>query len=174
MSTTKISRRYAVALFEILQDGVKIQAALNAAAGLMNDVDAKAFMESSSYSVEVKASVFKKLLSGVGSKEILSLTQMLLERGKISLLPEILSLFDGLVAQSESLIDAHVTSAVDLDEKAVKALAAALTAGVGKKVSVTSGKDESILGGVIVQVGDRKIDCSVRGKLDGMKRVIAS
>ena len=174
MSTAKISRRYAVALFELIQEGTDVRPALLEAAAFSSDAAASAILESSAYPNTVKCAMLNKAVSGSGSKEVSRLIGLLCERNKLTLLPEISYLVDEMIAESESSVDAEVTSAVKLTAAAQKALAGSLTSAVGKTVNVITNKDASILGGVVIRIGDRKIDCSVRGRLDGLKRAIVS
>jgi F-type H+-transporting ATPase subunit delta len=170
MSTAKVSRRYAQALFDLIQEGAPLQAALNEAAAFAGNDDVLAVLESPAYPASVKAGLFDKVVSGKGSDEIKRLVALLAERGKVQLLPEIASLVEELIAAASSEVDAEVSVAVDLDDKLKDALAAALSEASGRKVRMNVNKDESILGGVVVRIGDRKLDYSLKSKLDGLKR----
>jgi len=172
MSTAKISRRYAVALFDLLQEGSDVRPALLEAAAFVSDAEAREIIESPVYPVGIKCAMLSKAVSGVGSKEVLRLVEMLGERGKLVLLPEISAQLADMIAQSESSVDAEVVSAVELSASVQGALAKSLTSAVGKTVNIVASSDASILGGVVIRIGDRKIDCSVKGRLDGLKRTI--
>jgi|UPI00036D7388 F-type H+-transporting ATPase subunit delta len=174
MSTAKISRRYAVALFELIQEGSDIRPALLKAAAFASDADAKAILESPAYPNAMKCAMLNKAASGSGTKEVSRLIGLLCERGKACLLPEIACLVDEMIAESESSVDAEVASATKLTAAVQKSLAASLTTAVGKKVNIIADKDAGILGGVVIRIGDRKIDCSVKGRLDGLKKAIVS
>jgi len=172
MSTAKISRRYAVALFELIQEGADIRPALLEVASFASDADAKVILESPAYPNTMKCAMLNKAISGSGSKEVARLVDLLCERGKACLLPEIACLVDEMIAASESSVDATVISATKLTAAAQKSLSASLTSAVGKTVNIIADKDASILGGVVIRIGDRKIDCSVKGRLDGLKKAI--
>jgi len=174
MSTAKISRRYAVALFELIQEGTDVRPALLEAATFASNAEAKAILASPAYPNAVKVAMLGKAVSAAGAKEVARLAGLLCERNKSVLLPEIAHLVDEMVAESESSIDAEVTSAVKLTAAVQKSLAGSLTSAVGKTVNIIANKDASILGGVVIRIGDRKIDCSVKGRLDGLKRAIVS
>jgi len=174
MSTAKISRRYAVALFELIGEGVDIRPALLEAAAFVSDTEAKAILESPAYPQAMKSAMLNKAVSGSGAKEVSRLVELLCERNKSVLLPEISALVDEMVAESQSSVDAEVTSAVKLTAAVQKSLAGSLTSAVGKTVNIIANKDASILGGVVIRIGDRKIDCSVKGRLEGLKRAIVS
>jgi len=80
---------------------------------------------------------------------------------------------DELVLQSQSEIVAEVTSATKLDAAAQKKIAAALAKSVGRDVRLQITEDKELIGGLIVQMGDRQIDCSVRNRLQNMRKAIA-
>jgi len=172
MSTAKISRRYAVALFELTQEGTVLLPALKQASALLLCDDAKDVLASAVYSESVKYMIFDKVLSDDGREEVLRLVQLLISRGKLTLLPEILVELELLLSQAGSSMDAEVFSAVPLKASALTTLAKQLGSQVGKKVTLVAHEDPSLLGGLVIRIGDRKIDCSVKSKLDGMKRAI--
>ncbi|MDQ6991020.1 MAG: ATP synthase F1 subunit delta [Mariprofundaceae bacterium] len=173
MSSTKISRRYAVALFELAQEGVSFMPALEQASAVMLCADAESVLTSSAYSESVKIAIFDKILKSVADrKEVMRLISLLISRDKISLLPEILSELEALISQAGSSVDAEVVSAIPLNASVLQALSKQLGSQIGKKVTLVAHEDPSLLGGLVIRIGDRKIDCSVKSKLDGMKRAI--
>jgi len=172
MSTAKISRRYAVALFELTQEGMVLLPALKQASDLAECAEAKDVLESSIYSETVKCAIFDKVLNEAGRDDIMRLVSLLSLRGKIALLPEILAELELLISKSGSSMDAEVFSAVPLSASSLTALSKKLGKQVGKKVTLVAHEDPCLLGGLVIRIGDRKIDYSVKSKLDGMKRAI--
>jgi len=172
MSTTKISRRYAVALFDLIQEGVILMPALKQASDLMLCDDAQDVLSSAVYSEAMKCAIFNKIVTGGGNKEVMRLIFLLSSRGKISLLPEILTELESLISQAGNTVDAEVTSAVPLNAASLVKLSKSLGSQIGKKVTLVAHEDPSLLGGLVIRIGDRKIDCSVKSKLNGMKRAI--
>jgi len=119
-----------------------------------------------------KAAILTKA-AGKLPKELVSLATMLCQRGKASLLPEIAELVDELILQSQSEIVADVTSATKLDAATQKKIADALSKSVGRDVRLQITQDKGLIGGLVVQMGDRQIDCSVRNRLHGLRKAIA-
>ncbi len=171
--TVKISRRYAVALFELIQEDGKLLDALMQAHDIALVRDMQALLGSSACSNDEKLSVFKKVLKGAGSDEMIRLVQMLLQRGKISLLDEIVVEVEKLLAASGDCIEAEVVSAFALKTAEVSSLKKSVSLAVGKDVELNIHEDASIIGGFVIHLGDRKIDCSVKSKLEGMRQAIA-
>ncbi len=108
MSAIVIARRYAVALFELEQEGEKLSDALHAAAAIVENNDAAKVLLSPAYPDDVKITVFGKLLKGAGSEAVIRLAGMLAKRGKLSLLPEIAAQFDVMVDEAGGALDVDV------------------------------------------------------------------
>jgi len=173
MSTSAISRRYARALFELEQEGVAIAKPLDIAASVAEQAEVEAILNQPQIPAATKAAIIDKAGKGLG-KEVNRLVLMLCERGKASLLPEINTLFKESVRQATRAIEAELVSATKLDKSTQTKIAEALSKETGLKVSVKASEDKSILGGLIVRLGDRQIDHSLRSRLDAMKRAMAS
>lgn len=173
MSTASISRRYARALFDLQQDGTAVAAPLSAAAAVAAAEQVVAVLERPDVPAAAKAAIIDKAAGGLG-KEVNRLVQMLCERNKAALLPEINAMFESMVRQATSEVEAEVVTATPLTKAAQDKIAAALTKSVGRKVIVTASQDKDIIGGLVVRLGDRQIDYSLRTRLDGLKRAMVS
>ncbi|BCP55635.1 hypothetical protein K32_42520 [Kaistia sp. 32K] len=77
--------------------------------------------------------------------------------------------FRQLLAKHRGEVTAEVTSAEALTDSQTAALKEALKAQIGKDVTLTSHVDPALIGGLIVKVGSRMIDTSVRSKLNSLK-----
>jgi F-type H+-transporting ATPase subunit delta len=97
-----------------------------------------------------------------------NLVKLLVEYGRLSLLPEIDRLFEELKAQDEGVVEAVITAAAKPDDAQVKTLVAQLEARFKQKVVAKVNVDPEIIGGVKIVVGDTVIDASVRGRLQEM------
>ena len=173
MSTSQVSRRYARALFELIQDGTDVRKDLAAVAAVASEAEVADLLASPEYPAELKQKVITKAAGKVGG-EVERLVALLAERGKAILLPEISALLEEMIHQAESELEADVVVASPIDEELQKKLSKALKASTGKKVRLSVSEDKSILGGMVVRIGDRKIDYSLRTKLAGLRRVLAS
>ena len=173
MSTTSIARRYARALFELEQEGVKLADDLAAVAAVAGVDEVVAVLEQPNVPAETKVAILDKAAGGV-SDEIRRLLHMLCERGKAVLLPEIAALFEDMQRQASSEVAAEVVTAVPLNEKMQARVADALGKSVGRKVRLSVSQDSDILGGLIVRIGDRQMDYSLRTRLEGLKRAMVS
>ena len=91
------------------------------------------------------------------------------ENRRLFALPSIISAFLHLLAERRGEITADVTTAAKLDTKQTAALTAVLKKSIGAKVAVELHVDPEILGGMVVRVGSRMFDSSLRTKLTRMQ-----
>ncbi len=171
MSTQQISRRYARALFELIEEGVALEQGVQQLAAAVSVEGAEAFFASPAIDAAKKAEVLKKAVPAPA--ELHRLVDLLSERNKLLLLPEIAEMVADMVRQSKAETVADVTVAAPLKADAQKKVAAALEKSMGRKVSLNVTEDPSILGGMVIRIGDRQIDYSLRTRLDAMRRAIA-
>jgi len=97
-----------------------------------------------------------------------NLVRVLIENRRLTLLPEITSLFEALKRESESQVEAHITSAFPMETSQVEVLVADLERRFKRKVQPQVVVDAELIGGVRISVGDEVIDGTVRGKLATM------
>ncbi|ARU32754.1 F0F1 ATP synthase subunit delta [Sulfuriferula sp. AH1] len=97
-----------------------------------------------------------------------SFVKLLIENGRISVLPEIVTQFETLKANEGGVLEADVTSAFAMSTEQIAELSARLEKKFNRKINATVTVDTTLIGGIIVAVGDEVYDASVRGKLQGM------
>jgi len=173
MSSITVSRRYARALFDLSREGVDLSKGLSELAEVASVKDVQDFLELPDCTSEQKIKVLKKAV-GTISSELTRLVLMLCERGKASLLPEINELFKEMVREAEESVVATVVVAAKPNAETKKKIEAAVADIAGKRVQLDIVEDKQLLGGMIVNIGDRQIDCSLRGKLEGLRKAIAA
>ena len=85
------------------------------------------------------------------------------------MLTQIIAAYERLVAKSRGETEAEVTSARALSDGEITELKSALKAKLGKEPRLHTKVDPTLLGGLVVKVGSRMIDSSLRTKLDGLR-----
>ncbi len=177
MSNRSVARRYARALFELEQEGATIREPLNAVAAVVGVDAAREMLAEPRIAPADKARAIIKAAEAAGGKltpEIERLVGLLCERGKAELLPEIAELVEEMAREAASEVEARVVTAVKLDAATTKKIEAALEKALGGKVRLDVDVDPSILGGLVIRVGDRQMDYSLRTRLQSLKRAIVA
>jgi F-type H+-transporting ATPase subunit delta len=99
---------------------------------------------------------------------------VLSENKRLSLLPEIVGLFDILKAEQEKTVDVEISTAFALIDETEKKLAEAIKAKLNRDVKIHSQIDKNLIGGIVIRAGDLVIDDSVRGKLHKLAEAMGS
>lgn len=171
-----IARPYAEALFRVAKTGnvaawTDLVSEMAAVAALP---DVKSFASNPKLSDKQVAETFLSLLKSNVTPEANNFVAMLVENGRLTLLPEIGEQFHALKNAAEGAADAEIASAFELTDAQVKDLVATLEKKFGRKLNPTVKVDNSLIGGVRVTVGDEVLDTSVRAKLQKMYVALAS
>jgi len=173
MIEVTIARRYACALFELSQEGIDLSEDLSSLALVAENDDAKALMINTHISAQKRADLLCRVAntSNTSSKRLVTL---LCHRNKASLLPQINEAFQKMLRDAKATVMIDVTVAADLTDDLKTQLNNAISQGIGKSVELNVKTDSSIVGGLILNIGDRQIDHSVRGRLDSLRRALAA
>ena len=91
------------------------------------------------------------------------------EKRRLFVLPQFLTALVDLIAAEKGEVTADVTAAADLTKVQATKLAATLKKSVGKDVKLNIAVDESLIGGLVVKVGSKMIDTSIRSKLASLQ-----
>ena len=171
------ARRYAEAAFEIaMRDGTleRWRADLDRAADIIGNERALAVVANPAIPVEKRASVLRDLLEGRVSEQALNLEDLMVHRDCIEDLPRVAAEFRRLDDERQGITHATATSAIELTPDEVQALTTRLERSTGGRIALDVEVDPSVLGGIIVRVGDRLIDGSVRGRLERLRNRLVS
>jgi F-type H+-transporting ATPase subunit delta len=169
-------RRFADAAFEIaLRDGdvETWRKQLDGAAETGASEELQRVLANPAIPLEERISVARKVFASL-NEPVLNLLLLLLKRGRIEQLPRVAAEFRRLDDKRNNIVHATVTSAAPLEAGEVRAIAARLQELTGSSVDLETSVDPDLLGGVVVRVGDRLIDGSVRGRLERLRNQLAS
>lgn len=173
MRDVSIARNYAEALYALAAKagetdawGGTLSALADAVAG---DRTLRQFLEAPQVSAAEKNVVLGKALEGKAHRHFVRFVQKLVSNRRQMLLPELAVEYHNLLDEKAGRVHARVTVARAYDAAATAALGKALTAALGKTVVPHVQVDERIIGGVVVRVGDRVMDGSVRRKLGKLR-----
>ena len=100
---------------------------------------------------------------------VANLVKVIAANRRLFAVPGVIAAFKRLAAKHRGEVAAEVVSAEPLSERHVADLKAALKASLGKDVTLSARVDPSLIGGLIVKVGSRMIDDSLKTKLNSLK-----
>jgi len=175
MANSTYARRYSQAVFRIALDSKELnrwQSDLRKIASLAKDAALFALLENPEVSFDNKAKVLSERLGDINPLA-LKLVSLLVTKGKLGMIGDIADEYQRLVDNYRGIEGAEVaevTTALPLDDEDKLRLAQRLTSLVGKPVVLKPKVDSRLIGGVIIRVGDKLIDGSIRNKLLTLKR----
>jgi F-type H+-transporting ATPase subunit delta len=172
----EIARVYAEALFEVAREKDKLDE-LREELGEFTDAleqnrEMQLFLFSPYFSSTEKREGLEKAISG-GSEEIMNFLELLIEKHRTPVIFRIRRTFDDLWKRENKRLDVTVTSAVELDPEVVKRVGAEIEKQTGRTVDLQSTVDDSILGGIVLQVGNMVLDASIRNRLEKLRKSVA-
>ena len=168
-------RRFAEAAFQLATRDSSIETwrrELEQAAA-MTDGQLMAVLANPALPLDQRLDAANRVLAGLG-QPVRNIVFLLIRRSRIEQLPRVVDEFIRLDDRRQGITHATATSAAPLTEPETKALTARLEEMTGGRIALTTDIDESLLGGLVVRVGDRLIDGSVRGRLERLRNQLAS
>ncbi len=110
-----------------------------------------------------------------GSDELLrNFLLVLSDKGRAAQLEEIAVEFERLLAEHEGIVHAELTTAIELSDAEAQKLLQQIEEASGRKVEATRAVDPELIGGIVLQVGSHRLDASVRGRLDRLRRQLVT
>ena len=175
MSTTAVARRYAQALFEIARDENKLDAIAKElaafAAAYECSEDFRQFEQLPGLSDEARGSIVVELGKSLKASDATTRTMTLLaQRQRLSTLPDLVAAYNALSDEHQGILRATVRAAKPLASGYLQRLTKKIEEATGKKVVAEFQLDDSLIAGVVTQIGDRIVDGSVRGKLEQLRQ----
>ncbi len=166
--------RYANALFELAQQDSAVdtvQADLDRFEALARDsADLTRLIRSPAFSSEEQGRAIAAVLDKAGISGIAgNFIKLVAANRRLFAIGDMIRGFRALVAKSRGEVTAQVTAAENLSDAHAAALKTALNQVTGKDVALEVKIDPAIIGGLVVKVGSRMIDTSLRSKLNAMK-----
>jgi F-type H+-transporting ATPase subunit delta len=168
------ARRYARALLDVAVakgDPDAVRADLESSAQLYRqNAELRAALNLRGIGPERRKKLVAALFAGRASASFLRLVELLAEKDRVPLLPLIADAYAQVDNDRLGILAAEAVTAVALDEAQVAALRAALQQASGRQISLKARLDASLLGGLIVTLGGRTYDGSVRTQLATLKQ----
>src|SRR5262245_54867487 len=172
-----VDRVYANALFEVAQEKSRLDVVREQ---LRQVVDAEAevpelreLLRNPQLDPRARTAALEDVL-GDADELLRNFLLLLADKGRTGQLEEIAREFERLVAEHEGIVHAELTTAVELSDEEARDLLSRIEQSTGRKVEATRKVDPSLIGGIVLQVGSHRLDASVRGRLDRLRRELAT
>ncbi|MEW6034558.1 MAG: ATP synthase F1 subunit delta [Chloroflexota bacterium] len=172
MATTAAAKRYAQAIFELAIERGELdrwREELPQVAEALTDATLAPLLESPRVPFTSKQELLQASLKGL-SPLALNLSYLLAKKGKAAIASRIASEYVRLLDSHQGIEHAEVVSAVPLSQEEREAISRRLGEVTGRRVVLESRTDPAIIGGLVIRIGDRLIDGSVRTRLQNLKR----
>lgn len=171
------ARRYARAIFELAEEDGTVDRwsrQLAVLRSVLDEPEVRAVFEDPFQSAPRRLEAAGLLnVEGIGP-EAMNLLKLLVTSHRTKVIGEVADQFEVLADEAAGRIRATATTAVELAAVDRDRISSQLTDNLGKEVRLAVRVDPAILGGLVLQVGDRLIDASVAGKLAQLRRTVLS
>ena len=174
---TGLAGRYANAVFELAQDANEVDVVAGDFASLKAMIaasfDLARLVKSPVISGDEKSRAMKAILAKMGAASLTSqFILTLVAQRRLFALSDIIAAYDRLVARLKGEVSAEVISARPLSAGETAELKSVLKNKLGREPRLQTSVDPSLLGGLVVKLGSRMIDTSLRTKLSGLRAVM--
>ena len=164
-------QRYAQAIFDLALENNEVEQwgqDLEVVSEAFQDSDFAALMKHADMSAADKRAATGSVLAGV-STMLRNLVDLLVSKGSVDSISAVYTSYTELLDQHLGRQRVEVTTAIALDEAEANRITSFVSELVRREVVLTTKVDESILGGLVIQIGDRLLDGSTKARLDGLK-----
>lgn len=169
-----VAGRYALALYELAQESDAVEPTSGELerfqALLESSEDLRRLVKSPVFSAEEQEAALKAIFNSAGIGGLAAKLILLLAKNRrLRAVSDIIQAYRSLLARARGEVTADVTSAEPLTEGQLDTLKRDLAQAIGRNVMLVTRTDESLIGGLVVKVGSRMIDASLRTKLQNLK-----
>ncbi len=173
--TGSAAKRYAEAFLDLAEERRAVDESAAALGRMAEALSGEAFrlLASPEHPIDSRRRALE-LVTASEPALVRALLFTLLERGRIALLPAIARAHRDLLDARAGVEKAVITTATELDESERRALVERLERASGKTLRATFAADPSLIGGVLLRIGDHQLDGSVRTRLAVMRDRLAA
>ncbi len=172
----EIADVYSRSLFEVAKENDSLDEIHDQlgefADALDEDRDLQVFFFSPYFSSTEKQEGVTKVVTG-GNEHFTRFLELLAERHRLPVIFRIRRAFDALWAKENKLLPVEIKSAVELEDDTVKKIAKRIEEETGQKIELTRKVDPDVVAGLVIQVGNRVLDASVRARLETLRKTVA-
>lgn len=174
MANRLSGQRYAQAIFELAEEHEQLEQwdqDLRLAADVLGDAEFALFLKHAEVPAERKTSAIEDVLSEVHPL-VRNLVSLLVNRGGVDAMRDVQEGYSHLLDERLGRQRVEVTTAVSLEDAELERITNFVAQLVGREVALSAQVDDSILGGLIIQIGDRLLDGSTSSALERMRQTV--
>ena len=164
-------RRYAQAIFDLALENNQVEQwgdDLAVVAEAFQDAEFTALMKHADMSSANKLAATASVLAGVNAL-VRNLVDLLVSKNSVDSIAGVYTGYTELLDRHLGRQRVEITTAVPLESAETERISAFVTGLAGQEVVLTTKVDESIIGGLVIQIGDRLLDGSTKARLDGLR-----
>ncbi|WP_040610306.1 F0F1 ATP synthase subunit delta [Oceaniovalibus guishaninsula] len=175
--STGIATRYATAIFELARDEDAL-GQIRSDVGALSDAldeseDFRSLIHSPIYPRDEQQAAIGAIAERMGLNPVLANTlRLMASKRRLFVLPQLLDELRARIADENGEVTAEVTAAKALSDDQKARLSETLKASVGRDVTIKMRVDDSLIGGLVVKLGSRMIDTSIRAKLNALQNTM--
>jgi F-type H+-transporting ATPase subunit delta len=170
-------RIYARALFDAARDRQRLDLVREELDDFMASArevpELRALLTNPEVEPRTKVAVLEQIL-GDADELLRNFLRIVVERGRSGQLDEIQREFERLVAAETGQLNVELTTAFELSDEEARDIVSQIEQASGRKVEATRSVDPDLIGGIVLQVGSRRVDASVRGRLERLRRELVT
>ena len=170
-------RTYARALFDAAKEKDRLKEVSEElgdfAAAVRNVPELRAVLRNPELAPETKADIVAEII-GEADQLLRNFLRLAAEKGRIGEIAEIARELDRLMAAEEGRLDVELSTAYELSESDAKAILKQIQEASGRKVEATRKVDPGLIGGFVLQAGSMRVDASVRGRIERLRRELVT
>lgn len=170
----KIAKKYASALFETALEKTAEEKVYSDIFCIIDTIKSNEqlykFLTSPLIKISDKKDVVQKLFSAHIDEITLDFIFVLINAGRFNVINEIYNQFSSIYNEKKNIVKPIIISAVELNEEQKNNLLSKLEAKFDKKIEPEYTINSEIIGGIVVEIGDKTIDCSLKAKFDNMQK----
>ena len=179
MTGNVVSRRYAKALFAIgAAKGEAEQAKYGEqlvvlGLSMKENAEAMGFFKNPSFSAEEKKAVLNQLVDKMSVDPMVkNFCELMADKGRVEMIPAVASDYKAMMDAVSGVVSGELITVSELSEERKSAIQANLEKQAGKKLELSFATDKEILGGIVLKVGDKVMDASLKAQLQILKENI--
>ena len=173
MLNLQLATKYSRAMFLLAQEDGKLNEYGQELRSLSSDFEEtpelKAYLESPMIPRQAKQEAVEKIFQGDLSPMVMNFLRFLLDKQRVSLLKEIVQQYEDFSNEAQGILVADVTTARSISDGLGQKLTEKLGTLTGKTIKLRKHLDEKLIGGVVVRMGDRLIDGSLKSRMKALE-----